>query len=81
MKIKHNLYFAYEMERYPKNCKECPCFSTHPYTCHNERGTEAFCSLGYMDESDTRDFKGDSKFHKCKIETNCAVSLMKGGEG
>ena len=40
-KIKCRKWVTYKMERYPENCKECPCFSQHPYSCMNERGMEA----------------------------------------
>ena len=39
---------GYIFSRYPVNCKECPMFSQVPYTCHNERGYEARCMMGYM---------------------------------
>ena len=56
MKIKYKKNVSYEMERYPENCKECPCFSTTPYRCMNECGEEGHCELGYMDGKDMRDF-------------------------
>lgn len=71
--IKHKI--AYVMKRYPVKCDECPCFSQYPYQCHNERGLEADCSLGYMRHQDTRDFSGKSRFAKCRIESSARVKI------
>ena len=77
MKIKYKKNVSYEMERYPENCKECPCFSTTPYRCMNECGEEGHCELGYMDRKDMRDFCGRIKFKECGIEKDARVVLMK----
>lgn len=53
---------GYIFSRYPVNCKECPMFSQVPYTCHNERGYEARCMMGYMENKDMRDFTGETLF-------------------
>lgn len=45
----------YQLDRYPESCSECPFIRKHPYQCHNERGTEFSCALGYMKGHDTRD--------------------------
>ena len=77
MKIKYKKNVSYEMEKYPENCKECPCFSTTLYRCMNEIGDEDHCELGYMDGEDMRDFYGRTRFNKCRIEKNTRVTLMK----
>ena len=71
--IKHRI--SYVMKRYPAKCSECPCFSQHPYQCHNERGMGADCSLGYMQRHDTRDFSGRTRFFKCQIENSSRVTI------
>lgn len=77
-KIKYakRIEIEYKIERYPQNCKECPCFSQHPYSCMNERGTEARCELGYMDRQDMRDFSGGIKYSKCMIEKDDRVKII-----
>lgn len=76
--INHIMRTIIEMERYPRFCKECPAFRTQLYSCHNERGFEATCALGYMTGHDMRDFQGAIRFSGCKIETNPDVTIMKG---
>ena len=76
MKIKYKKKVLYEMERYPENCKECPCFSTTPYRCMNECGEEGHCELGYMNGKDMRDFYGKIRFKECGIEDDIRVSIM-----
>ena len=53
----------YQLDRYPESCVECPFLREHFYQCHNERGTEFGCTLGYMKGYDTRDihFKVENK--------------------
>lgn len=75
-KIKCRKWVTYEMERYPENCKECPCFSQTPYSCMNERGMEADCDLGYMYGQDMRDFSGRTRHSKCRIEQDNRVRIM-----
>lgn len=65
----------YEMNRYPKHCRECPCYREKPYTCHNERGYEGHCALGYMRGYDMRDFNSGKKFEGCKMDTNPNVII------
>lgn len=56
-----------EMDK-PKTCGECRFYSSVPYTCHNERGNMARCSMGYMDKSDTRDWNMSKKlFSGCQL--------------
>lgn len=76
--IKHKVYQRWGIERFPKCCKECPAFHQRPYTCHNERGLEAECQLGYMAGHDMRDFHGNTRFSGCKIESDPNVTIMKG---
>lgn len=76
MKIKCIKYITYKMERYPEKCNECPAFKQSPYTCHNERGMEANCELGYMDGKDMRDFDGRIKFKNCSITTDDRVKVL-----
>lgn len=75
--IKFRKTTSYIMERYPRNCGECPCFSQRQYTCMNERGYEGYCELGYMNRCDTRDFFGRVKFSKCQIEKDACVKIIK----
>lgn len=75
--IKYKNTISFEIERYPEYCKECPMFREKPYQCHNERGMEAGCILGYMDQYDMRDFYGDVLFDKCGIKENPNVSIIK----
>lgn len=75
--IKHKHIIFLELERYPEKCEECPMFCKTPYQCHNERGMEAGCRLGYMDNYDMRDFYGRTLFDKCDIKNNPNVSIIK----
>ena len=75
--IKHKISMNLEIERYPERCNECPMFSQMPYSCHNERGMEAGCELGYMSHSDTRDFGGQRLFEHCKMRKDPRVILRK----
>lgn len=75
--IKHRETILLELERYPEECDECPMFYKTPYICHNERGMEAGCRLGYMDDEDMRDFYGRTLFVKCDIKNNPNVSVRK----
>ena len=73
--IKYKKRIILELERYPETCKECPMFYTMPYECHNERGVEGRCDLGYMDDCDMRDFDGWCLFHLCDIKNNSDVTI------
>jgi hypothetical protein len=77
MKITYKKHIAYEMERYPEKCNECPAFSRTPYSCMNERGMVAHCELGYMDGRDMRDFNGNEKYSCCSIKNNKHVIINK----
>lgn len=74
--IKHKKRIILELERYPKKCSECPMFRTNRYECHNERGIEGHCDLGYMDGYDMRDFDGWCMFKTCNIKNNPNVTIM-----
>ncbi|MEG1563823.1 MAG: hypothetical protein RR365_08865 [Bacteroides sp.] len=71
--IKHKISVKLEIERYPERCNECPMFSQSPYSCHNERGMEGGCELGYMEHSDMRDFSGRQLFNYCKMKKDPRV--------
>lgn len=75
--IKYRQTILLELEQYPEKCDECPMFYKSPYICHNERGIEAGCRLGYMDDEDMRDFYGSTLFFKCGIKNNPNVSIRK----
>ena len=74
--IKHRKTILLELERYPEECDECPMFHTSRYECHNERGIEGHCELGYMDNCDMRDFDGCGLFKLCDIKNNHRVRIM-----
>lgn len=74
--VKYKKHITYEIERYPDRCNECPAFKQTPYSCHNERGMEAHCELGYMNGKDMRDFDGRTKFKECWIGIDKRVVLM-----
>jgi hypothetical protein len=67
---------ALEIKEIPKTCGTCPFYRNEDYRCHNERGTEAHCLLGYMVGKDMRDvdFKSTRYVHEryagCRIEDN-----------
>ena len=73
--IKYRQTILLELERYPENCRECPMFTMIPYQCHNERGMEGSCRLGYMDGYDMRDFHGYALFAKCNIKKDPNVTI------
>ena len=54
----------------PGTCGGCVFYSEPEYMCHNERGNEAHCSLGFMRGHDMRD---QSYYHKrfegCKLDS------------
>ena len=75
--IKHKRYLSYHMERLPKRCNECPAFRQIPYSCHNERGTEGYCELGYMRGYDMRDFNGYKQFGGCIITVDPRVKITR----
>ena len=73
--IKNLCQTNYILERYPTRCGECPAFRQVPYSCHNERGMEAQCLLGYMSGHDTRDWSGRTLFPGCRIQENPDVTV------
>lgn len=74
--IKYKKHITYEMERYPEKCNECPAFRQTSYVCHNERGMEAQCELGFMDGKDMRDFNGNIKYSGCYMGLDTRVKIM-----
>lgn len=55
----------------PKTCGECAYYSQRAYSCHNERGTEAYCGKGYMAGKDMRDQSFmDTKFPGCRLDSS-----------
>ena len=64
-----------ELKEIPTACSKCPFYSNREYRCHNERGTEARCSLGYM-HGDMRDLNfysdryREEKYSGCMLEFN-----------
>ena len=71
----HHIQTTYVLEHYPTKCAECPAFRLTPYSCHNERGVEAQCLLGYMGGHDMRDFTGGRLFPGCRIQENPNVTV------
>ena len=62
---------AIEIPFIPLMCGNCKFYSEVPYTCHNERGTQAKCALGYMDNEDMRERSYDHRlFEGCKLKDN-----------
>lgn len=65
---------AIELKELPKSCGKCPFYSNRPYTCHNERGTEAHCSLGFM-HGDMRDVDFKSPRFETAIYGGCMLEF------
>jgi hypothetical protein len=61
---------AVTLKELPTKCGECKFYSEGTYTCHNERGKEPHCALGYMN-GDMRDqsYK-DSLYFDCRLKDN-----------
>ena len=78
MVMKYRKIVSFESECYPKKCKECPCYSTKGYCCHNESGILALCELGFMDGKDMRDFYGNTKYEYCNIANDARVIIPEG---
>ena len=54
----------------PRACGVCPFYSEQSYQCHNERGIESYCSLGFMRGTDTRDRSYQNVlFPGCRIKS------------
>ena len=52
----------------PQTCGECKFYSSTPYSCHNERGYQANCAMGYMKDHDTRDWNMKNRlFSGCRL--------------
>lgn len=73
--IKYKKELHYTLERYPENCKECPCFSTSTYIEDYYVDVKGHCELGYM-TGDMRGFEGRCLFNKCNIKNDSRVNLM-----
>jgi len=64
-----------KLKEIPKTCASCPFYSEPAYTCHNERGNEAHCALGYM-HGDMRDVSfrrgklEGTRYSGCQLENN-----------
>lgn len=59
----------------PKNCGDCLFYSEVSYRCHNERGNEARCELGFMKGFDMRDRSYvNSLWEKCKL-ANVTINI------
>lgn len=78
--IKFKKIVSFQIERYPDYCAECPAYFERPYQCHNERGMEGDCALGYMASNDMRDYNSRCLFGGCKIREDDLVTLMEDGE-
>lgn len=64
----------YTIDSYPTCCRLCPFIISYNYQCHNESGIAYDCRLGYMRNSDTRDFAVDRlRWKDCQIENNCRI--------
>jgi len=65
-----------KIKEIPKSCSECRFLQVGEYRCHNERGNESSCLLGYMYGKDMRDINFRSerlkneRFSGCRIEDN-----------
>lgn len=80
--VKYKKRIFYELERYPRKCKECPAFSKREFRCHNEVGYEGVCEFGFFKNADMRDFTGNTLSELCKIDKLDNVKISKkGGEG
>ena len=77
MSIKFKKQIGYQIERYPTTCKECPAYYETPYVCHNERGWEGHCKLGYFSNCcDMRDYNSNQLHVGCRIKEDPRVALM-----
>jgi len=62
-----------ELKEEPNACSKCPFYQEYPYQCHNERGMEANCKLGFM-TGDMRDIsfrsekRKNEKYSGCRLE-------------
>lgn len=68
-----------EIEQLPKTCRECPMFSCGEYRCHNERGEQGNCKMGYMRNADTRDFAGYKLWPGCMLGFDENVKVTPAG--
>jgi len=65
-----------KIKEIPKSCSECKFLEVSEYRCHNERGNESSCILGYMSGKDMRDVNfrtgalKNQRFVGCQIENS-----------
>lgn len=64
---------AVTLKELPKSCDSCPFYSERPYTCHNERGDEAHCALGYFRGTDMRDCSYRKGRRAGELHFNCRL--------
>lgn len=71
-----NEYVEYQLDEYPKTCKECPFILPYPYRDNAYYGIAYDCSLGYMEHGDTREFDiSHKRWPNCDIENSKSVRL------
>lgn len=72
-KIKSMRIVAYNMDRYPTNCAECPAFKETYERSWNDSWTGHHCELGFFDDTNaTQDIAYERQCHPdCKIR-NCS---------
>ena len=71
-----NEYVEYQLDEYPKTCKECPFIIPYPYRDNAYYGIAYDCSLSYMDHGDTREFDiSHKRWPNCNIENNKSIRL------
>lgn len=71
-----NEYVEYQLDEYPKTCKECPFIQSYHYTDNAYHGIAYMCALGYMAHGDTREFDiSHKRWPNCNIENSKGVRL------
>ena len=65
-----------KLKEYPNSCGTCPFYSEPEYRCHNERGNEAHCALGYM-HGDMRDVSFRTGRHAGEKYSGCQLEILK----
>ena len=65
---KVTIRFEYTL-KIPETCANCPFYTEREYMNHTVIGFESHCSLGFMNEFDTRfiSYK-NKKFEQCRLE-------------
>ena len=64
-----------KIKEIPKSCSECKFLEIREYRCHNERGDESHCLLGYMSGKDMRDVNFRSEKRKNEKFSGCLLHL------